>query len=843
MEEQDSACLHYFLERFGPSPVCAQLSNNPMPRSKKTDLEELALLVQQSELEEPSPIIADSDDPQSAGSIPEVLPLIPLREAVIYPMLVAPLSVSREPSVRLIDDAVASEKRIVGVVTQRHPQTEEPGMDDIYAVGCAAIIRTLVKLPDSTRLIVQGLARIRVLEIVQTEPYLQARVEVIEEIPIEDAEQEEIEALRRTLNDMFDQAVRLSPHLPDELRALTSSVNQPEVTADLVAAHMAFPIEEKQQLLETIPVVARIRLLLQFLSREVRVLELTSKVHGEVTAELSKNQRDYYLREQLKAIQRELGDYEDRQEELDELRAKIAETHFSEEARKEVEREYERLRRMNPGSPEFTVCRTFIDTMVSLPWEVSTPDQLDLDRTMDLLDQEHFGLERIKERILEFLAVRKMKAGSRLRQPILCFVGPPGVGKTSLAKSIAQALGRKLVRVQLGGVRDESEIRGHRRTYIGAMPGQVIQSLRRAGANNPVFILDEIDKLGRDFRGDPASALLEVLDPEQNHLFRDHYLDTSFDLSSILFIATANQLDTIPPALLDRMEVIELGGYTEEEKIEIAERHLVPRQIAEHGIKENKLNFTQSALIHMIRHYTREAGVRNLEREIAAVIRKATLAFARGRKARLEVTIQFVEKALGAPRYFKDLIDERPPQPGTAVGLAWTPVGGDILFIETALLAGKRGLVITGMLGDVMKESVAAALGYLRRTGFGSLKDPEFIENHEIHIHVPAGAVPKDGPSAGITLMTALASLILDKPVAQRLAMTGEVTLTGQVLPVGGIKDKVLAAHRAGVRTLILPDDNRKDYVENVPKEVQSELKVHFVDRADEVLKIALGAH
>ncbi|MFN3963184.1 MAG: endopeptidase La, partial [Fimbriimonadaceae bacterium] len=649
------------------------------------------------------------------------------------------------------------------------------------------------------------------------------------------------EALRRTVASLFDQAVALHPNLPDELQSLTSAVQEPGVFADLVAAHIPMATAEKQEILEILPIRERLRKLVEFLGREVRVLELTNRVQSEVSAELSKSQRDYYLREQLKAIQRELGMGDDTDEDLAEFRIKIDESGMSAEALREANREYDRLRRINPGSPEYTVARTYLETMLALPWRAETTDNLDLVHARKVLDDEHYGLDKIKRRIIEFLAVRKVKTDGPVRQPILCFAGPPGVGKTSLGRSIAHALGREFVRISLGGMRDEAEIRGHRRTYIGSMPGQIIQGLRRAGTRNPVFVLDEIDKLGTDFRGDPASALLEVLDPQQNDTFRDHYVDAPFDLSNVFFVTTANRLDTIPAALRDRMEIIELGGYTEEEKVEIARRHLVPRQISEHGLTTAKLKFDDAALVELVRHYTREAGVRNLEREVASVIRKATVLFAEGRKAPVKVTRKFVREALGAPRYLEDAINERRLKPGMAIGLAWTPVGGDVLFIETARMPGQKGLTVTGQLGDVMKESVQLALTYLRAHHKALKISPTFFDESDLHVHVPEGAVPKDGPSAGITMLTALASLLSGRVVRPRLAMTGEVTLTGQVLAVGGIKEKVLAAHRAGVQTLILPKENRKDYDEEVPEAIRQQLTAHFVSSAEEVLRLALS--
>ncbi len=772
--------------------------------------------------------------------VPSEINLLPLRDSVIYPMLIAPLSVARESSVQLIDESIVDNNRVIGVIAQRKPHIEQPGFDDVFEYGCAVIIRTLVKMPDAVRLIVQGISRFRIVERLQESPYLRARIEVIDEVGPPDEQGEEVEALRRSVAALFEQAIRLHPQLPDELRSLTQAVSETNVMTDLVAAHMTLSLEDKQQILESTDIRERLRKLLEMLGKEVRVLELTSKVQSEVNVELSKSQREYYLREQLKAIQRELGESDDRGEELDELREKIDESGMTAEALREVNREFDRLRRMSPGAPEYTVARTYIDWMVALPWNVASEENIDLPTVLDVLNADHYGLDKIKERIVEFLAVRKVKKDGKVRQPILCFVGPPGTGKTSLGRSISHAMGRKFIRISLGGMRVEAEFRGHRRTYIGALPGQIIQGLRRGETNNPVFMLDEIDKLGMDFRGDPASALLEVLDPEQNFAFRDHYIDSPFDLSRVFFITTANRLDTIPPPLRDRMEVIELGGYTEEEKLEIAKRHLVPKQVGEHGLTKGQIAFVDEALRRLIHNYTREAGVRNLEREIASVVRKATRAFAEGRKTKINVTKRYLEGALGAPRYLHEEVEERELKPGMAIGLAYTPVGGDVLFIETASMPGAKGLIVTGQLGDVMKESVTAALSYIRSRAESLNIDPKFFETAELHVHVPAGAVPKDGPSAGITMLTALVSLLTAKRVRTRLAMTGEVTLSGQVLPVGGIKEKVLAAHRAGVRELILPEDNKKDYFEEIPEKIRGEFTVHFVDSASQVLKLAI---
>ncbi|MCH7904556.1 MAG: endopeptidase La [Armatimonadetes bacterium] len=792
------------------------------------------------EVELKGPTLEVGPDEEDVVDLPETLNILPLRDSVIYPMLIAPLSVARASSVQLIDESVQGQDRIIGVVVQRDPATDEPGFDDIYGVGCAVIIRTLMKAGNNVRLIVQGMARFKIVEPIQVKPFMVCRVEPLEEEVVTPEIAEEVEALRRSVSALFEQAVRLSPMLPDELRSLTTAVQEPGILCDLVAAHVPLQVAEKQELLDTADLRVRMRRLLELLGKEVRVLELTSKVQSEVSTELSKAQRDYYLREQLKAIQKELGEDFGGADDLEELRQLIDAAGMSEAALKEVNREFDRLKRINAGSPEYSVARTYVETMAALPWNVSTTDNLDLEHVRKVLDEDHYGLDKIKRRIVEFLAVRKVKKDGLVKQPILCFYGPPGVGKTSLGRSIARAMDRKFVRLSLGGMRDEAEIRGHRRTYIGAMPGQVIQSIRRAECNNPVFVFDEIDKLGNDFRGDPASAMLEVLDPEQNSSFRDHYVDAPFDLSRVFFITTANRLDTIPPALRDRMEIIEITGYTEHEKSEIAARHLVPRQIEDHGLTEKQVSVEEGAILHIIQRYTREAGVRNLNRELGAVVRRATLMFAEGRKRKLAITKKFVESTLGAPRYSMDELAERSLIAGVALGLAWTPVGGEVLFVESTSMTGKKGLTITGQVGDVMKESVEAALSYVRSNAKKLKIDPEFFNKSDIHIHVPAGAVPKDGPSAGITMLTALVSLLTGRKVRPRLAMTGEITLTGQVLPVGGIKEKVLAAHRAGVKTLLLPAQNRKEYQEDVPQEIQDQIEVHFIRRVSHALLLAL---
>ena len=775
--------------------------------------------------------------------IPEELNLLPLRDTVVFPVLIVPIAVGRESSIKLIDDSVVGGNRIIGVVAMKDPTVEHPTMEDVYRVGTAVVIRMMGKMPDGIRLIAQGISRIEILEAVQTQPYLRVRVRVVSEPSQISAEDSlEIEALRRNIASAFQKVVQLSSNLPDELEGIAVNVTEPHVLTDLVAAHLPLSIADKQKILETFDLKERMRLLLQMLAREAEVLELGSKLQSEVHSELSKTQREYYLREQLKAIQRELGEMDENASQVLELRQKIAEAKMPAEAEKEALRELDRLSRIPSASPEYTVARTYIETMVALPWSVSTEDNLDIPQVRQVLEDDHYGLEKVKERILEYLAVRKFKTEGTMRQPILCLVGPPGVGKTSLGRSIARALGRKFVRLSLGGIRDEAEIRGHRRTYIGALPGQIIQGIRRAGSNNPVFMLDEIDKVGADFRGDPSAALLEALDPEQNSQFRDHYLDVPFDLSKVLFITTANVLDTILPPLRDRTEVIEIPGYTEDEKVEIAKRHLIPRQLQEHGLTDGvNLKWIDEGIRAIIRGYTREAGVRNLEREIASVCRKVARQFAEGQTECVTVDAAKVEEFLGAPRFEFEEISERTAQPGVAVGLVWTPVGGDIVFVEATLMPGGKGLLLTGQLGDVMRESAQTALSYIRSHAEELGIDPRFFEKHDVHIHVPAGAIPKDGPSAGITMLTALASLLTRRCMKPRLAMTGEITLSGRVLPVGGIKEKVLAAHRAGIETVVLPSRNRKDLLEDVPQAVREQMRFVFVETIDEVLTEALA--
>jgi ATP-dependent Lon protease len=766
--------------------------------------------------------------------VPDLLPILPLRGLVIFPSAIVPLLISRGASLKLVEDRLSGD-RTLGLVSQKNPEEEQPEPDGLYARGTAGRILKMLKYPDgSVRILVQGLRRIEVLSYEQRQPYLAARVRQLQDLhePSQD-----LEAMQVAVVNQFAKFVSMIPYLPDELQVVVMNIKDPGKVSDLIASNLNVSLEEKQELVSTLDVRARLDRLSTILAREVELLELGHKIQSQVQSELSKNQKEFYLRQQLKAIQRELGEGDSRTAELDELRRKLDEGNLPEEAKKAAEHELDRLRMIPPESAEHSVVRTYLEWLIALPWNTSTDDNLDLHHARQVLDEDHFDLERIKERILEYLAVRKLKQDPR--SPILCFVGPPGVGKTSLGRSIARAMGRKFVRLSLGGIRDEAEIRGHRRTYIGALPGRIIQNLRQAGSNNPLFMLDEIDKLGMDFRGDPASALLEVLDPEQNFSFQDHYLDVPFDLRRVMFVTTANLLDPIPPPLRDRMEVIELAGYTEEEKLEIARRHLIPKQLGENGLTPENLRFEDEAVIQIIRSYTREAGLRNLEREIGRVCRKVARAITEGNTEPVVCTVAKVHELLGPERFFSE-IAERTEEPGVAVGLAWTPNGGDILFIEATRMVGRKGLILTGSLGDVMKESAEAALSYVRSRAAQIGIPADFYESADIHLHVPAGAIPKDGPSAGVTMATAMTSLLTGRPVRPNVAMTGEITLRGKVLPVGGIKEKVLAARRAGIDTLILPKRNEKD-LEDVPSSVRDHLRFHFVDAMDEVLAAALA--
>jgi ATP-dependent Lon protease len=786
----------------------------------------------------PSGLESASTGSEAPITLPEELPILPLRDTVLYPHSFMPLAVARESSVQLIDEAIAGSK-MIGVVTQRDASVEEPQQDDLYQIGTASQIHKMFKLPDgSLRLIVQGLSRLAVDGVTGTKPYLRARVRPALEA-LRAADRTEIDALMRNIKTNFQKVVSLSPLLSEDLQTLAGTITEPGRLADFIASSLTtLETAVRQQVLETLDVRARMDHLNRILIKELEVLELGSKIQSQVQSEVGKNQREYFLREQLKAIQKELGEGDDQTKEIEELRQKIEAAGLPETVLKEAQRELDRLAKMPVAAAEYTVSRTYLDWIVMLPWQIRSDEVIDLPRTKAILDADHAGLEKAKDRILEYLAVRQLNPS--VKGPILCFAGPPGVGKTSLARSIATSLGRKFVRVSLGGMRDEAEIRGHRRTYIGALPGQIIQGLRRAETKNPVFILDEIDKLGSDFRGDPASALLEVLDPEQNSTFRDHYLDVPFDLSEVLFITTANVLDPIPPALRDRMEVLEIPGYTEQEKLAIAKHHLVQRQIKNHGLTAKQLRISDDALRMVIRNYTREAGVRSLERQIGALCRKAARIRAEGRTEPLVIKPDVVLQMLGAPVFLDEEMADRTREPGVAIGLAWTPAGGDVLFIEASRMPGGGSLTLTGQLGEVMKESARAALSWFRAHAGAYGADPDFFKNAEIHLHVPAGAIPKDGPSAGVTMATALASELTRRPVRGDIAMTGEITLSGRVLPVGGIKEKVLAARRVGIREVILPRQNEKNVNEDLTEELRKGLTVHYVQSVDEVLLLAL---
>ena len=770
--------------------------------------------------------------------VPTELAILPLRDTILFPHAILPLAVARESSVALVHEAVR-ERKVIGVVTQRDPAIDEPVESDLYRLGTLTHIHKMFKFPDgSLRLVVQGIQRFRVVQVTQYRPYLKAQVELIkEEVP---ADQEiEVRALAQSALGFFQRVVELSPTLSDELSTLAGNLHDSARLADFVAGSLpSLNTAQKQEFLEVLDVRTRLERINKVLVKDLEVLEVGSKIQSQVKSELQKNQREYYLREQMKAIQKELGDSDDQQREWSELKEKIEKAGMPEEAKKEALRELDRLSRMSPAAAEYTVARTYLDWLVALPWSKRTEGEIDLVKAKEVLDNDHYDLEKVKDRILEYLAVRKMKPD--IKGPILCFVGPPGVGKTSLGKSIASALGRKFHRLSLGGMRDEAEIRGHRRTYIGALPGQIIQGLRRAESKNPVFILDEVDKIGADFRGDPASALLEVLDPEQNNTFKDHYIDLPFDLSEVLFITTANILDTVPPALRDRMEVIRLAGYTEEEKLHIARRHLIPRQLDNHGLSPEIVAFGDDALVKLIREYTREAGLRNLEREIASILRKIARKKAEGISETVAVTPEKVEEYLGAPYFMREEMDERTLIPGVALGLSWTAAGGETLYIEASQMFGKKGLNLTGQLGDVMKESAQTALSWVRAHARQLGIEDSFFERVDLHLHVPEGAIPKDGPSAGITLVTAIVSLLTGRAVRPRVAMTGEMTLAGRVLPVGGIKEKVLAAHRLGVKEVILPKRNEKAVKEDLPEKIRNDVKIHLVASIEEVLELAL---
>lgn len=777
------------------------------------------------------------EEMEEAGvkKIPEELPLLPLSDSVIFPKMVAPLIIKEKGHIQLVDEALKAEKLLAVTLLseKKRPKAKDKEIEGLSKIGTACVILRLNKAEEGTVVVVQGLQRIEILSIEKREPYVRVKVKEVSEVQ---RKGKRIDAMYLSLQNLFEEIVKLSPHLPQELLSIAKGIEQPGTLADMVVSVLNLDLLKKQEILESLDIGERLKKANLFLNEEVELLRISKKIQDQVRKGIDRSQKEYYLREQLRVIQKELGLEKEVATEVEELRAKLLKKNLPEHVMKAAEEELARLSKMAPSSPEYVVSRTYLQWILDLPWTQSTKDRLDLKRAERILNKHHYDLEKVKKRILEFLAVRKLNPNHK--GPILCLVGPPGTGKTSLGRSIAEALGRRFVRVSLGGVRDEAEIRGHRRTYIGSLPGRIIQGMKKAGANNPVFMLDEVDKIGLDFRGDPASALLEVLDPEQNVNFSDHYLELEFDLSKVIFIATANYLDPIPPALRDRMEVLELSGYTEEEKLQIAQKFIIPRQREEHGLKEEMVRITPGAIKKIIQNYTREAGVRNLEREISAIMRGVARDVAAGDKSLHEITAENLSDYLGKPKYTFDQL-ERSSVPGVAVGLAWTPAGGDILFVEATLMPGKKELVLTGQLGDIMKESARTALSYLKsnQTSLG-LSDSLFGD-YDIHIHVPAGAVPKDGPSAGITLLTALASLFKSKPIKPRLAMTGEVTLRGIVLPVGGIKEKVLAAIRSGVKEVILPYENKKD-LEEIPKKILSQIKVHLVKDVSEVLKIAL---
>jgi ATP-dependent Lon protease len=773
--------------------------------------------------------------PVGTSRLPDSLPVLPLRDSVPFPETLIPLAIGQERAQNLVNDVLGG-NRMLAMVASRDPEIEEPGPGDLYGVGVAGVVARMLKVPDGTlRILVHGAQRVVLTEFTATEPYLVANIEEAPDIVEPSAE---LEALHRNVQATFSQIIQEVPYLPEELQLAVANLEDPAELAHMIAGALRIKTEEKQELLEERDVAKRLRRLSEVLARELELVEIGTRIQSQVQSEMDKGQREYFLRQQLKAIQEELGEVDETQAEASELREQLEQAELPEEAWKVAERELQRFERLPPQAAEHGVIRSYLEWLATLPWSKQTEDQLDLGRSREQLDRDHYDIERVKDRILEFLAVRKLKPDAR--SSIICFVGPPGVGKTSLGRSIAEAMGRKFERISVGGVRDESEIRGHRRTYIGAMPGTIIRSMRDAESNNPVLMIDEIDKMGADFRGDPASAMLEVLDPEQNSTFRDHYLDLPFDLSNVFFITTANQVDTVPPALLDRMEVIELSGYTHEEKLEIAKRFLMPRQMERHGVGRSKIEFTDEALESIIDGYTREAGVRNLERQIGAVARKVAREFAEGsRKSKRTIRARQVRDLLGKPRFVD--VGWRTDEPGVATGLAWTPVGGDVLFVEATAYPGEGKLRITGQLGDVMRESAEAALSYLR-SNVGRLDrdlPDDYFATRDFHLHVPAGAIPKDGPSAGITMATALASRITGQPVRSDTAMTGEITLAGRVLPIGGLKEKALAAQRAEIQRIIIPRRNEPD-IDDIPEHLRKRIEFLPVDTVDEVLDAAL---
>ncbi len=766
--------------------------------------------------------------------LPTEVPLLPVRDTVFYPFVVSPIIIGREKSIKLVEDALVRDK-IIALFSQKDSNVEDPQVTDLYDTGTIVLILKMLKFPDgSLRLIVQGLGRAKLKGIVQAEPYLKGRVEVLEEV---EERSLEVQAMMRNVLTLFQKLVNLAPYLSEEVYIAAMNIESPNKLSDFIASNLNLDMRVKQELLETSDIKRRLERLTLYLTEELAVLELGSKIQSQVRTEVDRTQKEFFLRKQMEAIQRELGEGDEKTIELSELKIKIKDAKMPPEVEKEAERELLRLLKMPFAAAEYTVSRTYLDWLIALPWSKATADILDIAKARQILDEDHYDLEKVKQRILEYLAVRKLRPEAK--GPILCFIGPPGTGKTSLGRSIARALGRKFMRISLGGIRDEAEIRGHRRTYVGSLPGRIIQGIRRAESNNPVFMLDEIDKIGEDFRGDPASALLEVLDPEQNNTFSDHYLDVPFDLSRVMFIATGNILDPVPPALRDRMEVLELPGYTQNERLLITQKYLIPRQTKEHGLTEANIEFTAGAVIKIIISYTKEAGLRNLEREIAAVCRKVATKVAEGMAEKVVVTDQNIREFLGPPKFIPE-VAEKKDAVGVATGMAWTPMGGEILFIESSKMRGSKGLTLTGQLGEVMKESAQAALSYIRSHAKDLGIAEDFFESLDIHVHVPAGAIPKDGPSAGVTMATSLVSLLSDRPVKHDLSMTGEITLRGEVLPVGGIKEKVLAAHLAGISTIVLPKKNEGD-LEDIPQEIREKVKFVLVDKLDEVLQEALN--
>jgi ATP-dependent Lon protease len=774
-------------------------------------------------------------NPEEMIKIPENLPILPIRDIVIFPFMIIPLSVARERSIKAVDQAL-TEKRLILLLAQKSIDQDDPKPDDLYPVGTVATILRLLKLPDGrVRILVQGLSRAKAVSFDESLSYTQARLEVLNE-PVADLKAVETEALVRNVKAEVDKAVNLGKNISPEILVIISNLDEPGRMADLVASNLELKVEVAQQVLELNDPLQRLRKINELLTKEIELLTVQQQIDTAAKADIDKSQREYYLRQQLKAIQQELGEVNELQEEINQYKEKIEKAAMPQEVREEVDRQVKKLERMHPDAAETATLRNYLDWMVELPWSTQTKDNLDLAKAQGILDEDHYGLEKIKERIVDYLAVRKLKQDSK--GPILCFVGPPGVGKTSLGKSIARALDRKFIRLSLGGVHDEAEIRGHRRTYVGALPGRIIQGIRQAGTNNPVFMLDEVDKIGSDYRGDPSSALLEVLDPEQNFSFRDHYIGVPFDLSNVLFITTANVMETIQPAFRDRMEVISLSGYTEQEKLQIAVRHLIPKQLKENGLKPEQIEIPAPVLKVIITQYTREAGLRNLEREIGAVCRKVARKIAEGNTERFKATERDLEEFLGPPKVLPEEMLKQ-DQVGVATGLVWTPAGGDIVFVEATTMKGKGSLLLTGQLGDIMKESAQAALSYARSHAREFKIDEDFFSSHDIHLHVPEGAIPKDGPSAGITMATAMISAFSGRPVKKSLAMTGEITLRGNVLPIGGLKEKVLAAHRAKIKIVIVPALNKKDLKE-IPEDVRRELRFIFVDHVKAVLREAL---